>query len=72
MLAGAPVTAVAETVMAVTFVPVMPISADEVAVAFVRGAACAEVEILSTERPTNAVAASTRAKEVCFIAIKNS
>lgn len=64
MLAGVPVTAVAEIVTAVAFVPVIPISVEEVAVASVRGAACAEAEIPSTERLTNAVIVSTLAKDM--------
>lgn len=70
--AGAPVTAVAEIVMAVAFVPVMPISAEEVAVASERGAALAAVETPRSERETKAVVASTRPKEMCFITNNSS
>lgn len=64
MFAGAPVTAVAEIVSGVAFIPVIPISEEEVAVAVVSVAAEAAVTRPNSEALTRATIAVEREKSV--------
>lgn len=64
IFAGAPVTEVAATVIGVAFLPVIPISEEDVTVAEVSVAAVDAVTSPNSEKPTRPITAIERGKSV--------